>query len=146
MTRSATDRERAKADRHDALLREAARLFADRGFSGVSLEDLGAAVGVSGPAVYRHFSGKQALLAAILVGVSERLHAGGTEVAAAHDTAADRLVALARFHVAFALSEADVDPTLRQVIEVGQPHSHIHGVVLSHDRHAGTKTNTCCLG
>ena len=46
MTRSATDRERAKADRHDALLREAARLFADRGFSGVSLEDLGAAVGV----------------------------------------------------------------------------------------------------
>jgi AcrR family transcriptional regulator len=108
MTSSATDRERAKADRHDALLREAARLFADRGFSGVSLEDLGAAVGVSGPAVYRHFSGKQALLAAILVGVSERLHAGGTEVAAAHDTAADRLVALTRFHVAFALSEADV--------------------------------------
>jgi len=32
-----TERDRAKADRQSALLREAARLFADRGFSGVSL-------------------------------------------------------------------------------------------------------------
>jgi len=41
---AATPRDRAKAERHDALLREAARLFAAHGFDGVSLEDLGAAV------------------------------------------------------------------------------------------------------
>ena len=108
MTRGATERDRAKADRHDALLREAARLFAARGFSGVSLEDLGSAVGVSGPAVYRHFAGKQALLAAILVGVSERLCAGGRAVAEATSPARERLRALVRFHVTFALTEADV--------------------------------------
>lgn len=34
-------------------------------------------MGVSGPAVYRHVAGKQALLGAILVDVSERLLAGG---------------------------------------------------------------------
>ena len=72
MTSGVTERDRAKADRHAAILREAARLFAERGFSGVSLEDLGGAAGVSGPAVYRHFAGKQALLGAILVRVSER--------------------------------------------------------------------------
>src|SRR4051812_34083370 len=49
-----TARRRAKAERRDALLSAAARLFARRGFDGVSLEDLGSSAGISGPAVYRH--------------------------------------------------------------------------------------------
>jgi AcrR family transcriptional regulator len=108
MTSGVTERDRAKAGRQAAILHEAARLFAERGFSGVSLEELGAAVGVSGPAVYRHFANKQALLGAILLRVSERLLAGGREVVAAHDSPAERLEALIRFHVDFALSDADV--------------------------------------
>ena len=40
MTSGATERDRAKADRQAAILHEAARLFAERGFSGVSLEEL----------------------------------------------------------------------------------------------------------
>lgn len=108
MTSGVTERDRAKADRQAAILHEAARLFAERGFSGVSLEELGAAVGVSGPAVYRHFANKQALLGAILVRVSERLLSGGREVVGAHDSATERLDALIRFHVDFALSDADV--------------------------------------
>ena len=108
MTSGATERDRAKADRQAAILHEAARLFAERGFSGVSLEELGAAVGVSGPAVYRHFANKQALLGAILVRVSERLLTGGREVIAAHDSPHGRLEGLIRFHVDFALTDADV--------------------------------------
>lgn len=50
-----TPRTRAKALRRRALLDAAARLFAERGFDRVSIEDLGSAAGVSGPAVYRHF-------------------------------------------------------------------------------------------
>ena len=108
MTTRLTERGRAKADRHAALLHAAARLFAERGFSGVSLEDLGAAVGVSGPALYRHFANKQALLSEILVGVSERLLAGGQEVLGASNDARTRLRELVRFHVDFALADADV--------------------------------------
>lgn len=108
MTSGITERGRAKADRQAAILHEAARLFAERGFSGVSLEELGAAVGVSGPAVYRHFTNKQALLGAILVRVSERLLGGGQDVIAAHDAPQTRLAGLIRFHVDFALTEADV--------------------------------------
>lgn len=108
MASGLTDRERAKADRQAALLQEASRLFAERGFSGASLEDVGAAVGVSGPAVYRHFANKQALLGAILVRVSERLRAGGERVVKTVPGAPEQLTALIRFHVDFALTDADV--------------------------------------
>lgn len=108
MTSPLTARDRAKAERSDAILREAARLFAERGFNGVSLEDIGAAVGVSGPAVYRHFAGKQALLGAVLVKVSDDLFSGGSQVAARASADDERMRALIRFHVDFALGNADV--------------------------------------
>ena len=108
MTTPLTARDRAKAERADALLSEAARLFAERGYSGVSLEDIGTAVGVSGPAVYRHFTGKQALLGAVLVKVSEDLVSGGTAVSENASGADERMRALIGFHVEFALGNADV--------------------------------------
>jgi len=103
-----TARVRAKAERRDALLSSAAQLFAGRGFDGVSIEDLGSSVGVSGPAVYRHFPSKQAVLAALLVGVSEGLLAGGREVVSAAEDDASALAGLVRFHVDFALRDPDV--------------------------------------
>jgi AcrR family transcriptional regulator len=102
-----TQRSQAKADRRAALLEAAAGLFAERGFNGVSIEDLGAAVGVSGPAVYRHFPSKQAVLEALLVGVSERLLAGGEAVEGAAADAGSRLRSLIGFHIDFALGEPD---------------------------------------
>jgi AcrR family transcriptional regulator len=102
-----TQRSQAKADRRATLLAAAAGLFAQRGFNGVSIEDLGAAAGVSGPAVYRHFPSKQAVLAALLVGVSESLLDGGAAVEAAAAGPAEALHGLIAFHVDFALSEPD---------------------------------------
>ncbi|MFS0893661.1 TetR/AcrR family transcriptional regulator [Microbacterium sp. 179-I 3D3 NHS] len=108
MTSPVTARDRAKAERSDAILRAAARLFAERGYTGVSLEDIGAAVGVSGPAVYRHFAGKQALLGAVLVKVSQDLVDGGARVADTTASPDERMRALIRFHVDFALGNAEV--------------------------------------
>jgi AcrR family transcriptional regulator len=108
MTSPVTARDRAKAERSDAILHAAARLFAARGYSGVSLEDIGAAVGVSGPAVYRHFAGKQALLGAILVKVSEDLINGGRQVVENTPIPDERMRGLIAFHVDFALGNAEV--------------------------------------
>ena len=102
-----TQRSQAKADRRAALLEAAAGMFASRGFNGVSIEELGAAAGVSGPAVYRHFASKQAMLAALLVGVSQTLLDGGEQVAAESPDPAAALRALVAFHVDFALAEPD---------------------------------------
>lgn len=101
-------RSRAKADRRRELLRAAARLVAERGFAGVRLEDLGAAVGISGPAVYRHFPNKDALLVELLTDISRRLFEGGTAVVAESGTAPEALAGLIEFHLDFVLSEPDL--------------------------------------
>ena len=44
-------------DRRKQILDTAAELFAERGFHGVSVHDIGAACGISGPALYNHISG-----------------------------------------------------------------------------------------
>lgn len=101
-------RDQQKAARRRRLRTEAARLFADRGFHGVSIEDLGGAVGMSGPALYRHFASKEALLADVLVTVSRRLLDGGraqVEQAADDRDALERLV---RSHTEFALTEPEL--------------------------------------
>src|ERR1700691_227378 len=74
-----TQRSRLKAERRQQLVRAASRLFAERGFRAVSMEDLAAEAGVSGPAVYRHFASKEALLADLLIDVSEQLLEQGTQ-------------------------------------------------------------------
>ncbi|GAA4376614.1 TetR/AcrR family transcriptional regulator [Agromyces bauzanensis] len=103
-----TERGRQKADRRAAILTAAATLFAERGYAGVTIEDLGTAVGVRGPAVYRHFPGKAAVLAAILQGASRTLVDGAERVLASSPDPAGALRSLIRFHVDFALGDADV--------------------------------------
>jgi AcrR family transcriptional regulator len=103
-----TSRARAKADRRVALLDAAARLFAERGFDRVTLEEIGGAAGISGPAVYRHFAGKQAVLAAILLDASQGLLDGGRRVVATSTDAAQTLHELVAFHVDFAVDNAAV--------------------------------------
>lgn len=103
-----TGRSLAKASRRAALLDAAAQLFAERGYNGVSIEDLGAAAGVSGPAVYRHFSGKPAVLAALLAGVSQDLLEGSRAVVAESPGPQQALRGLIEFQVDFALRNANV--------------------------------------
>lgn len=98
----------AGPSRREQILGVAAQLFAKHGFHGVSIADLGAAVGISGPALYRHFPGKEALLAEMLVGISEHLLAGGRERAAASDDPREVLGALVAFQAEFALREPEL--------------------------------------
>ncbi|OBK40706.1 TetR family transcriptional regulator [Mycobacterium sp. 1245111.1] len=101
-------RSRRKSDRRLQLLAAAERLFAERGFLAVRLEDIGAAAGVSGPAIYRHFPNKESLLVELLVGISTRLLAGAREVQSRATDAASALDGLIDFHLDFALGEPDL--------------------------------------
>ncbi|HLX77321.1 MAG TPA: TetR/AcrR family transcriptional regulator [Acidimicrobiales bacterium] len=93
--------------RRDQILEVAARLFVERGFRGTSIDDLGAAVGVSGPAIYRYFPSKEAVLAALLIGVSKDLVKGARSLLD-RETPTDTLRGLVAFHVRFALEHPEL--------------------------------------
>jgi AcrR family transcriptional regulator len=91
--------------RRAQILDAAATLFARHGFHGVSMDDIGAAVGISGPGLYRHFTGKTAVLTEMLLRISEQLVAeGGSRASNAADASA-ALDALLRGHIEFALGQ-----------------------------------------
>uniref|UniRef100_A0A5Q5BN35 Transcriptional regulator, TetR family n=2 Tax=unclassified Mycobacterium TaxID=2642494 RepID=A0A5Q5BN35_MYCSS len=124
---ASTRRSRAKSDRRSQLIAAAERLVAEKGYLAVRLEDIGSAVGVSGPAIYRHFPNKEAMLVELLVGISTRLLAGAREVLTDSPDAETALDGLIDFHLDFALGESDLiriqdrdlghlpDPAKRQV-------------------------------
>ncbi|OLF17918.1 TetR/AcrR family transcriptional regulator [Actinophytocola xanthii] len=90
--------------RREELLTAATRLFRDRGYHAVSMEDIGAAAGIAGPSIYRYFPGKAAILVAAGYRMADRL--ARTAEAAVGD-AVDPADALAR------LAESYVDTVLR---------------------------------
>ncbi|MEJ5919187.1 MULTISPECIES: TetR/AcrR family transcriptional regulator [unclassified Corynebacterium] len=107
MSRRAELRER----RHAEILTAASSIIAERGFHQTRLEDVGAAVGVSGPALYRYFKGKDDLLAEILIDISIRLVDGargvvsdGREQGWTDERVLHELLA---YHVEFAVTESD---------------------------------------
>ncbi len=90
--------------RRQQILDIAAELFAARGFHGVSVADLGAACGISGPALYKHFPAKDAVLAEMLISISQTLLEEGRRRVGAADTAQSAVEALVAGHIEFALS------------------------------------------
>ena len=99
---SSTRPKRPRMSRRDELLSVAADLFAERGFAKVTVDDIGSAVGLSGPALYHHFDGKENLLGEMLVRISEWLLAQATAIVDSHslDEALDPIIAM---HVDFAV-------------------------------------------
>src|SRR6202162_5341173 len=106
--RTQTRRSRLKSDRRSKLLAAAERLVAERGYLAVRLGDIGAGAGVSGPAIYRHFPNKEALLVELLVGVSTRLLCGAQNVVSEASDVERAFDGLVDFHLDFALGEPDL--------------------------------------
>jgi len=101
----------------EQLLTATADLVAARGFAAVGIADIGAAAGVSGAAIYRHFASKQDLLIALLDRVVEGLRDGARSAVADARTPDEALAALIGAHVDFALRD-------RSIIAVYDQESH----------------------
>ncbi|PPJ33518.1 TetR family transcriptional regulator [Nocardia nova] len=64
---------RRPKDRKAQIVRAASRAFSERGFHPVGVNEIAAEVGISGPALYRHFRSKYALLVAATEGGAQLL-------------------------------------------------------------------------
>ena len=97
---------RRQRDRRAQLTEAAAELFRRRGYHGVSVNDIAAAAGLTGPAVYRHFNGKQDVLAQVLLAGIDRF-AEVTEEALGPDGATRPEAALSALTSAMATLAVD---------------------------------------
>jgi AcrR family transcriptional regulator len=95
----------AAPPRRELLLEAAAEMFAARGFHAVGVDDIGAAAGITGPGVYRHFAGKQALLEALCDRAMTQMLDGARATAEDHADPAAALEALVDLHVTFSVDE-----------------------------------------
>ena len=83
------------------ILDTAAALFYEKGFHGVGVDEIGERVGISGPALYRHFSGKDEILATLFNEAMDELISA---TAVVYDDPHRDLERLIRHHVEFAIS------------------------------------------
>ena len=121
MRPGATTDDEPATSRREQILEAAADLFARHGFKGVSIYAIGNAVGISGPALYRHFASKEALLAEMLIGVSRRLLNGGRQHVTTAGPGEESLRALIDSHVEFALAHpALITVHFRDLDQVGR--------------------------
>lgn len=94
--------------RREQVLEAAAHLFAERGFHNVSLAEIGRAVGISGPALYRHFAKKDDILGAILVNISQSLLDEAVAIGKRVPEPRPQLEELVAAHVEFAVTRPEL--------------------------------------
>lgn len=124
LIQAAGARRRRPSRRREEILAIAAELFAERGFSGVTVDDIGAAAGVSGPALYHHFDSKEAVLGEMLVGISQYLVGSGRQIRE-NSPAASLLDDLIGMHVDFAVDRrALITVHFRDLPQASRPDQH----------------------
>src|SRR5262245_54468559 len=83
----------------------AVELFHERGYRGTNIDDIGVAVGISGPAIYRHFQNKEAILIALIEDSVRRGLADVRVALRAKDSPNEVLHQLVRKSVDFAIAD-----------------------------------------
>ena len=86
----------------------AGRLFAERGYHGTSMRDLGRELGMLGSSLYAHVESKQDLLVEVVEEGARLFQDSAEEALARGGTAAERLRRLVAGHVAVVLDNSDV--------------------------------------
>jgi AcrR family transcriptional regulator len=110
-------RRRRDPARKDRILGAAAELVARQGFHAVGMADIGAAAGIVGSGVYRHFPSKSALLAALLTQVMDEMERTAAAIVTEAATDREAIEALVENHVRIAIEQ-------RRVLQVYQREAH----------------------
>ena len=97
---------RVRRSRED-VVRTAGRLFAERGYHGTSMRDLGDALGLLGSSLYAHVDGKEGLLAEVIARGAALFQALADEVAAWEDRPTEQLRRLVAGHVRIVTENLD---------------------------------------
>jgi len=96
---------RRDPERRQRILTAAAELVAERGYHEVGMSDIGAAAGIVGSGIYRHFDGKSAVLVAMFDRVIDDFTRGAAEILSRGLDPAQTLRELIAAHVRITLED-----------------------------------------
>jgi len=96
---------RRDPERGTRILEASAELFASKGYHAVGMADIGAAAGIVGSGIYRHFPSKAAILAELFSRAMDTVRGAAAEIAASHEDGREALTALVLNHVRWAVLE-----------------------------------------
>lgn len=85
--------------RKDEIIKTAARLFKEKGYSAVSMRDLAATMGIKAASLYNHISSKQEILKDIIISLAETFTAGMQEIKSADISNIEKLRKIVTLHV-----------------------------------------------
>jgi AcrR family transcriptional regulator len=115
------------------IVRAATHLFGEQGFEAVTMRSLAAHVGCSPMTPYRYFRGKGEIFALVRADAFRRFADAEEEAVAAHPDPGERLRALARTYVRFALENPEA---YRIMFELRQDSDHDHPELLAQGERA----------
>ena len=90
------------------VIKAAGRLFAEKGYHGTSMRDLGRELGLLGSSLYAHVESKQDLLVEVVEEGARLFHASADAALAAGGSSSDRLRQLIAGHIGVVLENPDV--------------------------------------
>jgi AcrR family transcriptional regulator len=94
--------------RREAIMAQALRLFHERGYHGVTMEDIATAAGTRASSLYRHFSGKSELLAAVYFRATDRVNVATAAALASSASPEEALHRLVDSYVDMVFDESDL--------------------------------------
>lgn len=97
---------RRPSNRRDLILEAAIDLFHERGYPATGVDDIGKAVDVSGPAIYRHFSSKEEILLEAIRLAADEVHEANQNVRATGTDPMSVLEGYVRAYVRMALQRS----------------------------------------
>jgi AcrR family transcriptional regulator len=105
--RRASDGPRGRV-RRDQIIEVAVELFGELGFAKTTLEDIGEASGITGPAIYRHFRNKEQILVAVFAHSHDMHYGQVLEVLAKRLGPLETLSELVDLHIRMCLDQAKI--------------------------------------
>jgi AcrR family transcriptional regulator len=111
--------------RRETIMTQALRLFHERGYHGVTMEDIATAAGTRASSLYRHFAGKAELLAAVYFRAADRISATTATALAEAASPQEALHRLVDSYVDMVFDESDL-VTVYQVENNNLPEADRH--------------------
>lgn len=93
--------------RKDEIIKQAASLFLERGYSAVTMRDLAKKMGIKAASLYNHIASKHEILETLIINVAEKFTTGMNAIVASNEDPLKKVEAVIELHIEVTLNNQD---------------------------------------